>query len=135
MMPAAAPAPASTVGPAPAALRAVEQVAEADAHVLVAGRRGVREVVGDAVDALLLGGHAGGGGVEPFEHQALPFGEATCVAVLCSVSSIVWIAFWPASKARKEAIMSTIVRAGSTPEPSSAPVRTVPVAGAGRRCR
>ena len=38
------------------------------------------------------------------------------------------MAFWPASKARSEAIMSTIARAGSTPEPSSAPERTVPVA-------
>ena len=45
-----------------------------------------------------------------------------------SVSSIVWMTFWPASKARMEAIMSTIERAASAPEASSAPARTVPAA-------
>ena len=55
------------------------------------------------------------------------------MAALPSVSSIVWMTFWPASKARIEAIMSTIERAGSAPEPSSAPARTVPVAAPRRR--
>ena len=54
--------------------------------------------------------------------------EPTCVAALPSVSSIVWMTFWPASKARIEEIMSTIERAGSAPELSSVPERTVPVA-------
>jgi hypothetical protein len=31
---------------------------------------------------------------------------------------------WPSSKARSEAIMSTMARAGSAPEPSSSPART-----------
>ena len=56
-----------------------------------------------------------------------PVTEPTDVAALPSVSSIVWMTFWPASKARMEAIMSTIERAGSAPELSSAPERTVPV--------
>ena len=39
----------------------VDEVAEADAHALVAGRVRVGQVVGDRVQALLLGGHAGRG--------------------------------------------------------------------------
>ena len=50
------------------------------------------------------------------------------MAALPSVSSIVWMTFWPASKARIEEIMSTIERAGSAPELSSMPDWTVPVA-------
>ena len=38
---------------------------------------------------------------------------------------------WPASKARSEAIMSTIVRAASTPESSSAPRADAAVGRAG----
>src|ERR1044071_7956420 len=48
-------------------------------------------------------------------------------AASCSVESIVWMAFWPASKARMEAIMSTIVRPASTPEASSTPDWTSPL--------
>ena len=52
--------------------------------------------------------------------------DPTCVDAFCSVSSIVWMAFWPASKERSEPIISTIAVAGSVPEPSSAPERTAP---------
>ena len=60
---------AHAVGGGAAGLR-VDEVAEADAHVLVARRVRVRQVVGDGVDALLLGRHAGGGGVQSFEHAS-----------------------------------------------------------------
>ena len=52
----------------------VDEVAEADALVLVARRVGVGEVVGHGVDARLLGGHARGGGVESFEHSLVRIG-------------------------------------------------------------
>src|SRR5699024_9040000 len=48
----------------------VHQVAEADAAVRVARPVRVRQVVGDGVEALLLGGHAGRRGVQSFEHAA-----------------------------------------------------------------
>ena len=47
----------------------VDKVAETDALVLVARRVRVRQVVGDGVEALLLGCHAGGRGVKSFDHS------------------------------------------------------------------
>ena len=52
----------------------VDEVAEPDALVLVAGRVRVGEVVGDSVHALLLGRHAGSRGVESREHLLGVFG-------------------------------------------------------------
>ena len=48
----------------------VDEVAEPDALVLVPGRVRVRQVVGDGIEALLLGGHAGGRGVETLKHAS-----------------------------------------------------------------
>ena len=53
----------------------VDEVAEADALVLVARRVRVGQVVGDGVDASLLGGHARGGGVESLEHSLVRIGR------------------------------------------------------------
>ena len=49
----------------------VEQVGEADAQSLVPIGVGVRQVVRDGVELLLLGLHAGGSGSESFEHLFL----------------------------------------------------------------
>jgi hypothetical protein len=57
----------------------VQQVGEADAHLLVAGRVGVGQVVGHGVQLLLLGGHAGGGGAKSFEHAGLWIGGRRAV--------------------------------------------------------
>src|SRR5262249_49896381 len=51
----------------------VEQVLEVAAAALEAGGVDVREVVGDDVDAELLGFHSGRGGVQGTEHRGLLF--------------------------------------------------------------
>ena len=58
-----------------AARLGVDEVAEADAQVLVARRVRVGEVVRHRVDTGLLGGHPGRGGVESFEHASLWIGR------------------------------------------------------------
>ena len=54
-----------------AARLGVDEVAEADAHLLVAGGARVGEIVGHGVESLLLRGHAGRCGIESFEHASL----------------------------------------------------------------
>ena len=58
---------------------------------------------------------------------AVAFSEPTCEAASCRVWPIAWIACWPDWKLRSEVIISTIVLAASTPEPSSEPWRRVPL--------
>jgi hypothetical protein len=53
---------------APGGVADVQQVAEGDAHALVAVRVDVRQVVGDCVHSLLLRRHACGGAVQTFQH-------------------------------------------------------------------